>query len=363
MNGLSASNIVPFIPGKFKKEGNCMGKRNPNGYGCVTKLKGNRSRPWVVKVTVYDQEGNAKQTPVGYAATEAEANILLAQYNNNPWDIQRETVTLVMLYNRWLEIKAPKLSSDSSRASLKSAFKHCSKYYGVKYRTIKSYHMQEAIDNCGKGYSTQAAIKNLWGHLDRFAFELNIIDKMYSPLTTAPPIPDTNREPFTQAEIDALWKNSSTDEWVQGVLIYLYTGFRLNELLTMKKEQVNLTDWIFTGGLKSKNGKNRIVPIHDRIRPFVQSLIKNNRTYVFELDGKRIKEPKFYELWASVMKLINADHTPHECRHTFETLLDNAGANRKCIDLLMGHKSKDTGNRVYNHKTIDQLRDTIALLK
>lgn len=34
----------------------------------------------MVKVTTYDQEGKAKQTPVGYAATEAEAKILLAQY-------------------------------------------------------------------------------------------------------------------------------------------------------------------------------------------------------------------------------------------------------------------------------------------
>lgn len=28
-----------------------------------------------------------------------------------------------------------------------------------------------------------------------------------------------------------------------------------------------------------------------------------------------------------------------------------------------GHKSKDVGNRVYNHKTIEQLRETILLLK
>ena len=52
-----------------------MGKRNPNGYGCVTKLKGNRSRPWCVKVTIYDEEGHAKQVPVGYAETEEKANI------------------------------------------------------------------------------------------------------------------------------------------------------------------------------------------------------------------------------------------------------------------------------------------------
>ena len=54
-----------------------MGRRNPNGYGCVTKLSGNRSRPWCVKVTIYDEEGHARQVPVGYAETEEKGNILL----------------------------------------------------------------------------------------------------------------------------------------------------------------------------------------------------------------------------------------------------------------------------------------------
>ena len=32
-------------------------------------------------------------------------------------------------------------------------------------------------------------------------------------------------------------------------------------------------------------------------------------------------------------------------------------------DLLMGHKSKDVGERVYTHKTIEELRAAIMLLK
>lgn len=338
-----------------------MGRRNPNGYGCVTKLKGNRARPWVVKVTLYDEEGHAKQTPVGYAETEEKARILLAQYNNNPWDADRETITLAVLFQRWSKIKLPKLGK-SNAGNLKSAFKHCSKYYGMKYRSIKVYHMQDCIDNCGCSYATQAAIKNLWGHLDRFAFECDIIDKMYSQLTTAPPIPETNRVPFTIKEIDALWKISD-EPWVDTVLIFLYTGFRLTELLTMETNQVDMKKKTFTGGIKTKNGKDRIVPIHPRIEPFVKKLIDQGNRYLFSYNGKKLNQPKYYEFWNQVMKQINAEHTPHEARHTFETNLDNAGGNRKCIDLLMGHKSSDVGNRIYNHKTLDQLRTTIELLK
>ena len=338
-----------------------MGKRNPNNYGCVTKLKGNRSRPWVVKVTVYDEEGHAKQVPIDYAETEEKGNIILAEYNNNPWNIDRNKVTLVELYNRWAKIKLPKLGT-SLQSSLKSAFKHCSKYYGLKYRNIRAYQMQDCIDNCGYGYSTQGAIKNLWGHLDRFAFECDIIDKMYSSITSAPPIPETSREPFTDAQVDALWKMKD-DPWVNTVLLFIYTGFRLNELLGMKTEWVNTKEWYFQNGIKTAAGKGRIVPIHEKIKPLVKQFLDQGNLYLFSYQGKKISQTKYYKFWDEVMAKIDADKTPHEARHTFETNLDNAKANRKCIDLLMGHKSKDVGNRVYNHKTIEQLRDTVNLLK
>ena len=357
-----ATSIIAFIPDFFNQKGmTYMGKRNPNGYGSVTKLKGTRSHPWMIRVTIYDASGCARQIPIDYAATEEDANIILAQYNNNPWNIDRNKVTLIELYQRWSKIKLPKLGK-SNQSSLKSAFNHLSKYYGMKYRNIKSYQMQDGIDSCGCGYSTQSAIKNLWGHLDRFAFELDIIDKMYSELTTAPPIPDTNRTPFTDQQVEDLWKIKS-EAWVNTVLIFIYTGFRLQELLSMKTEQVNLDEHYFNGGIKTAAGKGRIVPIHPRIFPFVEEMVKQGNTYLFSYQGRKISQTNYYKFWKEVMERIDADKTPHEARHTFETNLDNAKANRKCVDLLMGHKSKDVGNRVYNHKTIDQLRDTVNLLK
>ena len=59
----------------------------------------------MVKVTVYDAEGHGKQVPIDYAETEEQANIILAQYNDNPWSIDRNKVTLVDLYQRWAKIK------------------------------------------------------------------------------------------------------------------------------------------------------------------------------------------------------------------------------------------------------------------
>lgn len=109
--------------------------KNPNGYGTVTKLSGNRRKPWVVK------EGKSgKQKTIGYTTTREEGLIMLAKYNNDPWDIETDKITLQELYDLWLEKRAVKLGS-SNQSSLKSAYKHYSKLGKVRYNQIKSYQI------------------------------------------------------------------------------------------------------------------------------------------------------------------------------------------------------------------------------
>ena len=222
--------------------------------------------------------------------------------------------------------------------------------------------MQDCIDNCGCQYSTQWAIKNLFGHLDRFAFEIDIIDKMYSQITTAPPVPDTKKEPFTDDEIKIAYENKD-DEWVETLLLYLFTGFRLNELLSMELTKIDLETGFFNGGSKSKSGKDRFVPIHSYIKYIVEKRVKNNNKYLIEKEGKKLSTTQYYIFWNEMMTKLNMKHTPHECRHTFRTKLDSVGANKKCIDLMMGHKSKDVGERTYTHKTLEELNEAIELIK
>lgn len=330
--------------------------KNPNGYGTVTKLKGNRRKPWIVK------EGKTgKQKPIGYTATREEGLILLAQYNNDPWNIETDKITFEELYELWLEKRAVKLGA-SNRNSLKSAYKHCSKLYRMKYREIKSFHMQDCIDGCGKGYSTQGAIKNLLRHLDAFAMELDIVSKCYSDLLTSAPIPETSKEAFADEEISRLWENKNLP-WVDSVLFFLYTGFRISEMLDLKTATVDVQAQTMIGGTKTAAGKNRLVPIHSKIQPIVQKRYEQSKSgYLFEYEGKRVSESKYREIWGEIMGLLEMQHTPHECRHTFRSRLDSAGANKVCIDRLMGHKSKGTGERIYTHKNIEELRMNIELI-
>ena len=60
---------------------------------------------------------------------------------------------------------------------------------------------------------------------------------------------------------------------------------------------------------------------------------------------------------------ITQKHTPHDCRHTFATMLSNAGANPVSIKRLMGHSSgNDVTEKIYTHKDIEQLRKAIEMI-
>jgi integrase len=336
--------------------------KNPNGYGTVAKLSGNRRRPFVVRKTKgWDDRGYPIYDVIGYFETREEGMLALAEYNRNPYDIDAAKITLKELFEKFKEKKLPKMSK-SSQGSLKAAYNHCKKIENMKYKEIKSFHMQDCIDNCGKGYSTQGAIKNLFGQLDRFALELDIITKSYSTLITSEPIPETTKRPFTDEEVDALWKIKD-QEWVDSILVFLYTGFRISELLGVKTADVDLEAGTITGGVKTQSGKNRIIPIHSKIKYIIERKVAEGNEYLFSYNGKRISSTQYYTFWNEIMKQLGIEKTPHECRHTFRSRLDSAGANKKCIDMLMGHKSKDVGERVYTHKTLDELKEAIELIK
>ena len=336
----------------------------PNGYGSVTKLSGNRRNPFMVRKTIgWNEKGYPIYQPIGYTKTREDGLIMLAQYNNDPWNIDAHKMTLQDLYDLWLEKKLPKLS-ESLQGSLKAAFKHCSKIKNMRYREIKAVHMQDCIDNCNRGYSTQGAIKNLFGHLDNFALEIDVINKSYAQLITSAPIPETTKDRLSDDQIDQIWDlyESGKYPWCDSILVFIYSGFRISELLDLKCENIDLENRTFIGGTKTKAGKDRIVPIHSLIYDIVKKRKDEGNTYLFSFNGKHTSKATYYAIWYEIMDQLGEHRTPHECRHTFRSLLDSAGANKKCIDMMMGHKSKDVGERRYTHKTIEVLRDPIEVI-
>lgn len=88
--------------------------RNPNGYGTVVKLSGNRRNPWAIRKTSgFNEKGYPIYLNIGYAPTREAGLIMLAEYNKNPWDIETDKITLEELYKLWLEKRSVKLGKSN----------------------------------------------------------------------------------------------------------------------------------------------------------------------------------------------------------------------------------------------------------
>lgn len=144
-------------------------------------------------------------------------------------------------------------------------------------------------------------------------------------------------------------------------ILYIYSGWRGSELILMPVENIDLKEGTFKGGRKTAAGKNRIVPIHSKIRSFVEHRLDRNHGILFALNDRPVTTGAYTKLFKQILKDIGIStyHTPHDCRHTFTSLLDSAGVNQVCIDRLIGHASASLTTRTYTHKTLEELRQAI----
>lgn len=107
---------------------------------------------------------------------------------------------------------------------------------------------------------------------------------------------------------------------MDSVLIYIYSGWRISELILMPASDIDLQAGAFRGGLKTKSGKNRIVPIHSKIRGFVENRLAGNReNALFLSKGSPISVPAYLKLFKKTLTSIGVTsyHTPHDCRHPY----------------------------------------------
>lgn len=333
--------------------------KNPNGYGSVITLSGKRRRPYAVRKTIgWNDKGHPIYKYFGYYEKKAEALKSLAELNKKTINLNFFDWTFKEVLDLFKE-RVMYSFSTSKQNKFIAAYKKCESLYKRKYRDLRSFDMQRIIDACPNRKESKSDIRLLFKTLDKFALELDIIPKGYADFLT---IRCENTEPkrirkiFSLDEISRIWQDEG--EIRDFILILLYTGLRKGELLTIEKQKIDIEGGFFRTGIKTEAGKNRIIPIHSKIKPIFEKYF--SKTQKYSLPSVRSFDYGFF----TYMKKLGFDHIPHETRHTFRTRLDDLDGNQRCIDLLMGHVSNGgTGAKVYTHKTFLQLKKTIELLQ
>ena len=339
--------------------------RLPNGYGSVYKLSGKRRRPFMARKTIgWDDNGKQLYRTIGYYETKKLALQALADFNSNPYDIEVSELTFNNIFEKWKEQKYKDISRSAINA-YNACFKHSKQIHDMRFIDIKTIHLQNVIQDCNKGYETLRNIKSFFNQLYKYAMENDIVNKNYAPFVNIGKKPtDTSRKPFTEKEIKRLFNVEKSIPYVDTILIMIFSGLRIGELLSLKSTDIDLENKTITGGIKTDAGKNRVIPINHKILPLIEKrLSQNNEYFIVNSFGRKMTYSNYYfDKFRHIMEQLNMDHRPHDCRHTFATLMSNSDANKTSIKKIIGHSSYVTTEKIYTHKDIEELRKAIELI-
>lgn len=344
----------------------------PNNYGSIEKLPGHRRKPYMVRKTVgWDENGKQIRKIVGYYETRTLALQELALFNENPYDIDLRSITVEKLHKKWQDEKYPQIARKTQQV-YNMCWNYCSEISQLPFADIKTNHLQAIVNSMGEKWSAKKAFKIMWHQLYDYAMKNDMNVKKYSQyIEIGKKTTKLERIPFEEWEIDKLWQNINRMDYIDTILILIYTGLRITELLEIKIENVFIDKKYMVGGIKTEAGTNRIIPLHERIIPLVKKYYNRSKKVNCEYliansQGKQMKYSNYRrEKWDYMMEQLefNKEHKPHDTRHTFATLIDRTPANKIAIKRIMGHASPDITSKVYTHKDIQDLLEAVNYLK
>lgn len=336
--------------------------KRANGTGSVIKLPGNRRAPWAVRIPVRDRRGRVRQRYLSYHIRASDAQAALDEYNRTHVIMESDPgdYTLQQVYDLWSARKYEKAGSSSVYA-YQASWSRLSCLADRKMRRITIDDLQRIIDGDEKDGLSKSSISNdklLMKALYKFAMERDIVVKDYSAFVEIPSVgPKYEKGVFTDLQLAKIEKMASDGvPWADTVLMLCYTGFRVSEFLSLTPFNYDAEGNFLRGGMKTEAGKNRIVPVHPKIMPYLLARLADKGDTIISVGGKSISSNTFRQYFKEIMVEIDAPSaTPHWCRHTFASMLHRAGADELAIKRMMGHADKDITEH-YTHTDMDFLR-------
>ena len=333
-------------------------KKRGNGQGTVYKDKNGK---WIAEYTIGWDEDNGtlsrrKRKKRGFA-TKNDALAYIPQLKQ---DLPQQDMNVKFkdLYKKWLDGHTEKVTQSTINC-YKSAYKYFSSLYYVEIAKIRTEHMQKCIDECPHGKRTKENMKALGTSLWRYAMQLDIVDRNYAEYIYIQKEDKAEKIAFSKAQLDIMWANVDKVPNIKYVLVLCYTGMRLSEMLGAMTDSYDPKEGFFVTGVKTDAGKNRVITISPKIRPFFAEFGQKKHLFT-NLSAKKFRSDIYYPaLQALDLDALDdkGDHiyTPHCCRHTFATLMKNVDAPPTDKQKLIGH-SKFEMTAHYTHTDLDSLK-------
>lgn len=357
-------------------------KRLPNGFGQITKISGKNLRnPYRVMVTVrkdYDGRPICKLLqPKAYFPSYNDAYVALVEYNRDPYDIET-SITMDELFKMW--ISEHNTENPRSIKNIKYSWAYCEQIHNMTVQSIRGRHIRGLFENPYKtvdgeqisaGPATFQLLKSTVNQLCNYAVSKDLMLRNYSKdIVVQMDHEEKHHKAFTNNEIISLWNLAKTDKGGKMVIFQTYMGWRPSEMLQIRRENIDLDNMTITGGLKTKAGKKRTVPIHSAIQNIFMEFwnASSGQEWLFPSPLKKgfpLTYATYQEYFNGAMKRaqINEEHSPHDCRKHFITMGKSSKMDEYALKRIVGHAIKDITENTYTDRPVSWLREEIEKIK
>ena len=330
-------------------------RKRANGSGTITKLSGNRAKPWAARKS---------DILIGTYATRAEAQRALDRLVDV--DVNAKfNMTFAQIYAAWLPEHQREIG-EKAKEGYEWAYTHCQQLYDRKYRTLRASDFQRVIidlEEKGMAKSSCEKVMHLFGQLSAWAMREDVIHKDYSKYVNTVAKQKTEGIVLKKETIKGIQK--SKNKAADIVLILLATGCRPNELFNALT--ANCHDTYFIGGSKTESGRNRVIavaPIGQRsYRKIVTAArAKGVEKLIDGYSGNKSYGNFVKREFKDLVEEVGEAFSPYDCRHTFATQAKRSGVDPQKLRRMLGHASLQTTDKYYTHMEAEDILSEISLV-
>lgn len=216
-----------------------------------------------------------------------------------------------------------------------------------------------------------------------YAYELELLEKDITKKIILPRGKEKKIEIFNKQEQQMLESYCITGKKNYiGIVLCLYTGIRIGELLALTWEDINFEDNLLSINKNvctiKINGKTtihidepktksstRIIPIPKQLMPKLKKLKKSSSSiYVITTKNNTMVGTRSYQrTFARILKKLNIKELNfHALRHTFATRALEIGTDVKSLSEILGHKDPSITLNRYTHSNMEHKSEMINKL-
>lgn len=355
-------------------------KKRGNGQGTAVK----RGKTWTgfaPGYSFFDEDGKRHRVrpSKGGFATKKEA---LAWATSDKAK-ERPLPRLIDLWQGYSSNDLKKLSK-SKQTAYKIARTRLESIISRRIDTLSVDDLQAVVNKECDSYYPAKDMKSVLSKLYQRAMASNSnngrITQNLSDFIVLPSLEEKEAVPFSESEVQALWKAFETgDTFVGYILLLCYTGMMPGELLACKKSMVDLEHCeIHDAGAKTAVRKQSAIVFPVFLKPLVEQLlslrVENNNTKNDKL--LTMNKDNFYKAFYESIERAGIDNppfigkngredhrlTPYSCRHTYGTEAVKLGVHPAVIQKMLRHSNTKTQER-YTHLGAVEVHEAANQLK